>query len=620
MAYLSLYRKYRPQRFADVTGQTPVVRTLQNALERGRVAHAYMFSGPRGTGKTTLARLLAKGLNCENGPAREPCNVCANCQRINDGAAMDVIEIDGASNRGIDEIRYLRENVRTGSTEGGYKVYIIDEVHMLTTDAFNALLKTLEEPPGHVVFVLATTEAHKVPETIASRCQRFEFRNFTDEQLVARLRQVVDVEGIQVAPDALKLIARHAQGGMRDALALLDQAISFQGDGIEEIHIAQLLGVVPADQIWGFLDSLAAADGVSAITQLHQLIEEGADPAQLTKDCVSFLRDLMLSKAQDNLGELDGVGGKFPHLTAMEIGQTLDLIDALAEAIAAMRWMSPPWLPLEMAIIRATDKVALQEVSPAPTPASDHVVPTLKATTKSEAANHEIAAGGATKGEMAKGEEIPTPDSPIESPRHAAKVANEAEETASGSERSFGTTATSSHVPDEEFQTLLARWDQVSDILRQERNAPVEAFLKEATPVGIDEHERLVLAFSKDREFHKVSLEQPKSTEVLQRCLFRVVGRPIEIICCYEDELPVMAKSKAQATPPSAHSAAKGQNIEQQSANSRGESPKQSREGQLIAGDTNSPGMNLETETGNPTLDAALRIFEGDVKVISDDS
>ena len=591
MAYLSLYRKYRPQRFADVTGQTPVVRTLQNALERGRVAHAYMFSGPRGTGKTTLARLLAKGLNCENGPAREPCNICANCQRINDGAAMDVIEIDGASNRGIDEIRYLRENVRTGSTEGGYKVYIIDEVHMLTTDAFNALLKTIEEPPGHVVFVLATTEAHKVPETIASRCQRFEFRNFTDEQLVARLNQVVDVEGVKVTPDALKLIARHARGGMRDALALLDQAISFQGGEIEEIHVAQLLGVVPADQIWRLLDSLAAQDGISAITQLHQLIEEGADPAQLAKDCVSFLRDLMLAKAQDNPGELDGKWGALPHLTAMDLGQTLDLIDALAEATAAMRWMSPPWLPLEMAIIRTTERVAWQEAQP---------VPRSNDTPKESTAKS-----------LAEGRETQSKESTTEPSRYEDRATIEAEKAISGTEPLSSVAAASPDTGNDEFQSFLARWDQVSDILRQERNAPVEAFLREATPVGIDRDDRLVLAFPRDKEFHKASLEQPKNTEVLQRCLSRVVGRPMEAICCYEDELPEMAEDKARGTSsPSAHRAPEHQDTKQQ------DTKQQDVEQQS----TESPGDTLETETGNPALDAARRLFGGTIKEVSTDN
>ena len=542
MAYLSLYRKYRPQRFADVTGQTPVVRTLQNALERGRVAHAYMFSGPRGTGKTTLARLLAKGLNCENGPAAEPCNVCANCQRINDGAAMDVIEIDGASNRGIDEIRDLRENVRFASTEGGHKVYIIDEVHMLTTDAFNALLKTLEEPPEHVVFVLATTESHKVPETIASRCQRFEFRNFTTEQLMGRLQQVVEAEELQVAPGALRLIARHAAGGMRDALALLDQAVSFQAHGIEEEHIAELLGVVPADQLWKLLDSLAEGKGLAAITHLHQLIGLGADPAQLAKDCVSFLRELMLHKAQHKEVDPGTEWSKLPGLVAMELEQTLSLIDALAQATANMRWMSPTWLPLEMAIIRSTEGAPRQDGS-----------------------SEESAAGER------------------ETQHVAGPMPEEGQSTTSTPPSSRG---------QEEFQSLLAHWDQVSELLRQERNAPVEAFLREATPIGLDGDDRLVLAFSKDKEFHKASLEQPKHKEALQRSLSRIMGRAVEVRCCYEDEVPEVGPADKVGPRTPSH--------EPQNAESGGDA--------------------LEMKTSNPALDAALRLFGGTVVEVKADS
>lgn len=595
MAYLSLYRKYRPQRFADVTGQTPVVRTLQNALERGRVAHAYMFSGPRGTGKTTLARLLAKGLNCENGPAREPCNECVNCGRINDGAAMDVIEIDGASNRGIDEIRYLRENVRTGSTEGGYKVYIIDEVHMLTTDAFNALLKTLEEPPQHVVFVLATTEAHKVPETIASRCQRFEFRNFTEEQLLARLGQVVESEGVKVSLEALRLIARHARGGMRDALGFLDQVLSFQSGHIEETHVAQLLGVVPAEQIWQLLDNLAVDGGVAAVAQIHRLLEEGADPAQLAKDCISFLRDLMLSKAQetqgvstsDNTGTQSPEWRKFSYLSDITLSETLTLIDGFAEAVATMRWMSPPWLPLEMAIIRMTERGVKQDTdiledtpktaAPLQRDVSQNEAAGQQTEKQVQAANRMDLEISSIPEAQSKKQEKPAKDHgglPTEERKPQKDAA------AAGVDSSDG------------FSALLARWDQVAETLRQERNAPVEAFLREGAPAGIDSEGRLVLAFPQDKEFHKVSLEQSQNTEALERCLARVMGAAMGVVCCFEDEISKHVSRGIQ------------QETDRRPGRKSIDEPQESSDG----------------STGNPTLDAAHRLFGGTIKEVSIDN
>ena len=232
MEYLALYRKWRPKVFEDMIGQEHITRTLKNAVKNGRVSHAYLFCGPRGTGKTSAAKILAKALNCEKGPAPVPCNQCSLCVGINRGRVMDVLEIDAASNRGIDEIRELRDKVRYGSAQARFKVYIIDEVHMLTPEAFNALLKTLEEPPENVVFILATTEPHKLPQTILSRCQRFDFRRIPIPVLIQGLSRVASGEKSEVEEDVLHLIARNSEGGMRDALGLLEQVISYSGDSI----------------------------------------------------------------------------------------------------------------------------------------------------------------------------------------------------------------------------------------------------------------------------------------------------------------------------------------------------------------------------------------------------
>ena len=596
MSYLSLYRKYRPQTFEDVVGQEPVVRTLRNALQRGRVAHAYMFSGPRGTGKTSLARLLAKGLNCRQGPTAEPCNVCSNCQLISDGFAMDVVEIDGASNRGIDEIRDLRENVRFAPTEGGYKVYIIDEVHMLTTDAFNALLKTLEEPPEYVVFVLATTEAHKVPQTIASRCQRFEFHNFTTEQVVARLQQVVKAEGLDVEPAALGLIGRHAGGGMRDALALLDQAVSFQDGPIEERHIAELLGVVPEEQIGRLLNHIAGSEGLAALTLLHEIISSGADVQQLTKDCITMLRELMLAKAGKEKaaaaaqGQTAGIKAEdWPNLNSLTMERTLSLIDLLAGALNDMRWVSPVWLPLEMAVIRSAEEESQGQAHPVKGPQAEaaEVSQLAERIQRLEKLVSELMARGGDAGLSADKEAGGLAESA--GPRAGVEAGEPQPETPAASPRQ-------PHAGrQEEFAALLAKWNDVSEMLRQERQAPVEAFLRESKPVGFDEDGRLLLVFPRAMEFHKVSLEQPRNRDVLERVLAQVVERPIEVVCHFEDEVP-------EAHDPSPK-------VEEEAAAEA-----------LGKADGAKAAKQAADDSVNPALDSALKIFGGMVQEVRHES
>ena len=254
--YVPLYRKWRSQDFDEIVGQGFIVQTLKNAIRSGRVSHAYLFSGPRGTGKTSTARIFAKALNCVKGPTDNPCGVCDQCVKIRDGHAVDTIEIDAASNRGIDEIRDLREKVRYTPVEGRYKVYIIDEVHMLTSEAFNALLKTLEEPPKHAVFMLATTEPQKVPVTIASRCQRLDFRRLSAEEVSGQIKKIAKAEKIDIADDAVAIIARNCEGAMRDAISLFDQLISFAGKTIKRDDVVALLGTAGTDLMFEFADAL----------------------------------------------------------------------------------------------------------------------------------------------------------------------------------------------------------------------------------------------------------------------------------------------------------------------------------------------------------------------------
>jgi DNA polymerase-3 subunit gamma/tau len=294
MSYLVLARKWRPQRFEDVVGQRHVSVTLTNSIRTGRLSHAYLFAGPRGVGKTSMARILAKALDCEKGPAPEPCNECATCRAITEGHCLDVLEIDGASNRGIDDVRQLRESVKYAPASARAKVYIIDEVHMLTADAFNALLKTLEEPPRHVYFVLATTEPLRVPPTILSRCQRHDFGRLTGDELVANLRRIVAAEGIQIDEDALRLIARKSEGSVRDTLTLLDQ-VSATGSGpFRAADVQEILGLSGTALYFELSDAVVAGDGRRALLTLEQAYQQGLNLQELADELVHHFRDLLV--------------------------------------------------------------------------------------------------------------------------------------------------------------------------------------------------------------------------------------------------------------------------------------------------------------------------------------
>jgi DNA polymerase III subunit gamma/tau len=295
MSYQVLARKWRPQNFDEVVGQEHITRTLKNALEQGRVAHAYLFSGARGVGKTSVARILAKALNCVHGPTPTPCNQCQSCQEITQGHSLDVLEIDGASNRGIDEVRELRENIKYLPSRGGYKVFIIDEVHSLTKDAFNALLKTLEEPPSHAIFIMATTDPHKVPVTILSRCQRYDFKRLSTAAILAHLTRLADREGWRLAPDGLQLIAQEAEGGMRDAQGLLDQVITFGGPEVSLPEIARILGVTDRQLLLKTLEAIIHRQGAQLLEIIADCHDHGHDLRRFYQDLLFFCRHLVIA-------------------------------------------------------------------------------------------------------------------------------------------------------------------------------------------------------------------------------------------------------------------------------------------------------------------------------------
>ncbi len=355
--YLVIARKYRPQLFEEIVGQESAARTLRNAIQQKRIAHAYLFAGVRGVGKTTTARVLAKALNCIEGPTVTPCNHCDSCREIAAGNALDVLEIDAASNRGIDEIRELRENVKYQPARDRYKVFIIDEVHMLTTEAFNALLKTLEEPPEHAVFILATTELHKVPSTILSRCQHFNFRAIDRQAIFGRLREIAASENVEISDNSLNDIVVAAEGSMRDAQSILDQVISFCGKVVEETEVREMLGVVPQQILMEFTRALSAGDSRAVVLMVDRLIQSGRNLQQFVRDLLGHFRHLLLLKiagADSQLVPLTGEQLRQMAEAAEDFSEEdlLRYFNILVRTEGELRWSSQARFHLEMGLLK----------------------------------------------------------------------------------------------------------------------------------------------------------------------------------------------------------------------------------------------------------------------------
>lgn len=373
MAYTALYRKFRPDSFTDVKGQDAIVQTLKNQIKADRIGHAYLFCGTRGTGKTTIAKILAKTVNCEHPIDGSPCNECASCRAIADGSSMNVIEIDAASNNGVDNIREIREEVAYSPTQGRYKVYIIDEVHMLSIGAFNALLKTLEEPPSYVIFILATTEAHKIPITILSRCQRYDFKRISIQTIAERLTELMEEEQVEVEERAIRYIAKKADGSMRDALSLLDQCIAFYlGQKLTYDHVLDVLGAVDTEVFSKMLRLILKKDVTALMQCLEELVMQGRELGQFVTDFTWYLRNLLLLKTSDDIEDVLDVSTDNMKLLQEEAGMVREdalmrYIRIFSELSNQMKYESSKRLALEIALIKQcrpemeTDTVSLLE-------------------------------------------------------------------------------------------------------------------------------------------------------------------------------------------------------------------------------------------------------------------
>jgi DNA polymerase-3 subunit gamma/tau len=378
MTYLVMARKYRPQKFEEVVGQSHVTTTLSNAIKANRISHAYLFAGPKGTGKTTVARILAKALNCENGPTPEPCNQCDACNEIAIGRSLDVIEIDGASNNSVDDIRALRENIRYVPSRGKYKIYIIDEVHMLSDSAFNALLKTLEEPPAHAIFIFATTEPHKVPQTVLSRCQRFDFRRIPTSDLVKTVQTIAQKEKLEIDTDASYILARRADGSLRDILSLLDQVIAFGGEAEEASSqrrvtkelVAQTLGLVDQEKLFEITDAISQKDAPRGLSILNQLIDSGIDLPEFVNSLLQHFRDLLVAKLGQDSNTLFDLSDTYIDRykeKAKDLSETdiLRMIKVIADLNLTLKRATDPRIFLELALmklLKMESTVSLEDV------------------------------------------------------------------------------------------------------------------------------------------------------------------------------------------------------------------------------------------------------------------
>jgi DNA polymerase-3 subunit gamma/tau len=485
----ALYRKYRPQDFDEVVGQEAIVRTLKNAISSGQVRQAYLFAGPRGTGKTSLARILAKGLNCVQGPTPTPDKVCNPCVTIANGTSLDVIEMDAASQRGIDDIREIRERVVLQPAEGRYKVYILDEAHQLTDAAWNALLKLIEEPPPHLVFVFCTTDLSKVLPTVRSRCQTFVFSRPRLPDLVRKLRRIADGEGIKVPDQALALIARSARGAYRDAESTLDQLASATENDITVQTVLQLLGAVEEEALFRICDLVVDRDTAGALTFIEELAEQGQDLGRLVVDLLEHLRHLMLvqhmGEVPDSLPVTEETRERL-HAQANQLGEAtvIRLVDLLAIAVEDMRQGGDPRLPLELALVKVTR------------PGAD---------LSRESLSYRLE-------QLETRAHVPSGHAPV--PGAQAEVPRDRDETISAAPAP----------PSLELEQLQEAWQRTILPAVEERSIPAASVLREAHPSSLAGN-TLTVEFPASAAFHRQLAEEPKNATLLEEALYEVTGR-----------------------------------------------------------------------------------------------
>ena len=517
MAHKALYRKWRPEKFEDLIGQDPIVTTLKNQIHSGQIAHAYLFTGTRGTGKTSTAKVFAKAVNCEKPQDSNPCNQCETCRGITEERIMDVIEIDAASNNGVENIREIRENVKYHPSKGKYKVYIIDEVHMLSQGAFNALLKTLEEPPEHVIFILATTEPRKIPATILSRCQRYDFKPVTMENIQKRLIFILENMGIEFEEEALRIISVSAEGALRDALSILEQSVYWEQKHLTTEGVIDTLGIVPEEQLFNTIEALRKGELEKALEILEIGGKQGKDVSHFTKDLILYLRKLLMAKVGVELEQfstmpkefLEGLMEQSKRLSKDWITKNLE---GLSELEGKMKWMGQPRILLEVFMVQvcsleaAEVKESFSSIEEL-TLRIEKLEKIIKSKTPQKAIKEEFE-DSSTKKSLRKNEEASLKDKEL-SP--SSGDMEKKEESRRG--------------PLDQGK-IESHWQDILQALKKEKKAQLEALLKEGEI--LDSYEgQLILGFEKGFGFHREALDKKEKKAQIVEMLHRITGEKV---------------------------------------------------------------------------------------------
>ena len=510
----ALYRVYRPKNFSDVIGQEHIVRTLKNQIENNNVGHAYLFCGTRGTGKTSTAKIFSRAVNCTNLHNDEPCNECENCREILEDKTMDVVEIDAASNNSVDDIRELRENVKYSPAKAKYKVYIIDEVHMLSQGAFNALLKTLEEPPSYVIFILATTEPHKIPATILSRCQRFDFKRVTVKDISSRMRYICEKEGIEADEKALNLIARNSQGALRDALSILDQCISFEGNKISYNDVIELLGSVNIEQLFDLAESIIKEDTRKSLQILNDFIIWGKDVRNLVNDLIDHFRNLMVCKISNDLDEIISLPEETIDLLKQQ-AETIDtnnlirILNILSEAQDGMKISSNPRVLMEVTMIKIAQ------------PMFDESKEAL--IKRIENLEQKIESGNIKVNHISTNQTV---DNFNENNQQNNNTVEKQEDETIEYENLKG----------DDVKLVEKSWKKILQKMKEDKNQVIRALLQDVDSFNISE-DTLYIIFTDNYSFAKSRLDSPATIQYVEKVIREVLNRSFSVKIALKSQL-----------------------------------------------------------------------------------
>ena len=502
----ALYRVYRPKNFNDIVGQEHIVRTLKNQIESQNVGHAYLFCGTRGTGKTSTAKIFSRAVNCTDLHDNEPCNECESCREILEDKTMDVVEIDAASNNSVDDIRELRENVKYSPSKSKYKVYIIDEVHMLSQGAFNALLKTLEEPPSYVIFILATTEPHKIPATILSRCQRFDFKRVTVKDISSRMKYICEKEGIEADDKALNLIARNSQGALRDALSILDQCISFQGHTISYNDVIELLGSVNIEQLFDLAESIIKEDTKKSLQILNDFIVWGKDVRNLVNDLIDHFRNLMVCKISNDLDDIISLPEETIDLlkqqaTTIDTNNLIRILNILSETQDAMKSSSNPRVLMEVTMIKI--------VQPMFDESKEALIKRIENLEK------KIESGDIKVNHISTNQSVDNFDG-------NDQIDKNTQETQLEENIEY------ENIKNDDVKLIQKSWKNILQKMKEDKEQVTRALLQDVDSFNLSE-DTLYIIFTDNYSFAKSRLDSPKTIEYVEKVIREVLNRSFNV-------------------------------------------------------------------------------------------